>query len=148
MRTIQSKVTINQPKDKVWAILSDLTAMRNYMPGIQSVRFTSESKRGVGTARHCIFDDGVELHEKVYQWDEGNGYTLETTQFVKVPMKSNQITFSLTSDGDKTIVSQSMQYQMKGGLIAPLMERFATGMMKKALDGALQGLKQYAETSS
>ena len=148
MKEIQAQVTINKPTDDVWKILSDLTAMGNYMPGIQNVYFTSDSKSGVGAARHCIFEDGIELSERVIKWDEDRGYTLETTQFVNVPMKSNQITFSLKPDGNKTIVSQSMLYEMKGGILAPIMEIMATGTMKKALNGALSGLKNYAEAQS
>ena len=145
MKTIQSHITIQQPINKVWAILSDLTAMGNYMPGIQEVHLTSETKQGVGAARHCIFEDGLELHEQVVTWEEGKSYTLQTTKFVNVPMKENEITFSLEENGSSTTVYQSMHYQMKGGLFAPMMETFAKGTMIKALNNALAGLKDYAE---
>ncbi len=148
MREIQSQVTIDKPQAQVWDILSDITAMGNYMPGIKEVHFTSENKEGVGAARHCTFEDGVELHERVLRWQEGQGYTLETTQFVNVPMKANEITFSLAEDGNKTVLTQSMQYRMKGGLFAPIMELMATGMMKKAINGALAGLKEYVEAQA
>ena len=148
MREIQSQVIINKPQTQVWDVLSDLTAMGNYMPGIQDVHFTSENKQGVGASRHCTFKDGVELHERVLRWQEGQGYTLETTQFVNVPMRENEITFSLTADGSKTVLTQSMRYKMKGGIFAPIMELMATGMMKKALNGALVGLKEYVEAQS
>ena len=35
------------------------------MPGIHDVHFTSEKKKGVDAARHCTFDDGVELYERL-----------------------------------------------------------------------------------
>lgn len=148
MRELQSQITINKSIDEVWTILSDLTAMGNYMPGIQSVDFTSDAKHGVGAARHCVFEDGIELHERVLNWDDGEGYTLETTKFVNVPMKSNQIRFSLLSEGNQTVVSQSMRYRMKGSIFAPIMEFMARGMMIKSIDGALLGLKNYAEAQS
>lgn len=148
MRKIQSQVIINKAQEQVWDVLSDLTAMGNYMPGVKDVHFTSDNKYGVGASRHCTFDDGVELYERVLQWHEGQGYTLETTQFVKVPMKENEITFSLAADGDKTVLTQSMRYKMKGGIFAPIMEMMAAGMMKKALNGALAGLKTYVETQT
>ena len=145
MRQIESTITIKKPKAAVWATLSDLTAMGNYMPGIKQVYLTSEEQRGESAARHCTFDDGVELFERVIKWEEGRGYTLETTKFVKVPMEENRITFTLADQGDQTLVTQSMRYKMKGGLLAPVMEIMATGMMKKALNGALSGLKTYVE---
>ena len=105
-------------------------------------------KQGIGAARHCTFDDGVQLFEKVVKWNDGQGYTLKTTKFIQVPMKENEITFSLRSDGGSTIVSQSMSYQMKGGLFAPIMAIMAKGMMRKVLNGALSGLKEYVEKQS
>lgn len=148
MREIQSQVTINQPKDKVWQIISDITAMENYMPGVKEVHLTSDEKSGAGASRHCIFEDGIELSEQVLNWNEGQGYTLQTTAFVKVPMRENVITFALASQGENTVVTQSMRYKMKGGLVAPIMEFMATGMMKKAINGALDGLKQYVEAQA
>lgn len=148
MKTVESEVLIERPKAQVWKVLSDLTSTAQYMPGLSELHLTSENKSGAGASRHCKFADGVELHEQVVQWDEGNGYTLKTTEFVKVPMKSNEIYFQLRADGNRTVVQQSMQYQMKGGLIAPLMEIMAKGMMKKTIDKALDGLKTYVEAQS
>ena len=148
MAHIASQITIQRSKEDLWNILSNLTAMQQYMPGIKEVRFTSDERQGVGAARHCTFNDGVQLFEEVVAWNPGQGYTLKTTQFVKVPMKENDITFSLQSDGDNTIVTQSMDYQMKGGIFAPIMAILAKGMMKKALDGALTGLKAFAENQT
>lgn len=148
MREIRSQVSIKKSKAKVWDVLSDITAMQSYMPGIKDVHFTSDSKQGVGASRYCTFEDGVELHERVIQWQNGQGYTLETIQFINVPMKANEITFSLAEAEENTILIQSMRYQMKGGILAPIMERMASGMMKKALNGALAGLKEYVEAQS
>lgn len=148
MRTVTSHVTIDRPPDAVWRILADLTAMGQYMPGIATVRLTSTSPNGIGAARHCVFDDGVELEERVTHWEEGTGYTLETTRFVKVPMRANTITFALRPDAGGTIVSQTMQYSMKGGPVAPLMEVMAKPRMMEALNGALGGLKAYAEAQA
>lgn len=147
MRTASAEITIQRPPAAVWAILSDLTAMRAYMPGIESVALTSEHATGEGASRHCVFEDGIELDERVVAWDEGAGYTLETTRFVGVPMRSNRITFALRPAGEgATTVSQSMTYAMKGGPFAPLLERMAGGKMQAALDGALGGLKAHAES--
>ncbi len=59
----------------------------------------SKVKSGPGAARHCLFEDGIELTERVIDWDEGSGYMLETTAFVGVPMRSNIVTFRVEGDG-------------------------------------------------
>lgn len=145
MNRVQASVTIGAPPERVWAVLSDLTAMRAYLPGLRSVRLLSGPEAGVGAVRHCVFEDGVELTERVTDWQEGTGYTLETTAFEGVPMRSNEITFALDGDGERTTVTQSMRYAMKGGPLAPLLERLARGRMVAALDGALGGLKRHVE---
>lgn len=147
MNQIQHAVTIDASPSQTWAVLSDLTAMRAYMPGIAEVHLTSDAERGVGAARHCVFEDGIELSERVIAWDEGQGYTLETTAFKGVPMRSNEITFALTPDGERTTVTQTMRYAMKGGLLAPILERMAGGMMRNAVNGALGGLRDHVENA-
>lgn len=148
MHDIQASVHIDAPRERVWAVLSDLTAMRAYMPGLERVDLVSDTVQGVGATRHCVFGDGVELTERVIAWTPGTGYTLETTAFTGVPMRSNEITFALADDGTRTTVTQSMRYAMKGGLIAPLLARMARGRMLTALTGALNGLKQFVEANT
>ena len=145
MNEVSAEIEVQVAPQKAWEILSDLTAMQNYMPGLSEVRLTSESSGGLGAERHCRFDDGVELTERVVEWNPEKDYTLETTAFKGVPMRTNVITFSLRGDGDQTTLTQTMRYEMKGWLLAPIMERMAAGMMRKALNGALSGFKQYAE---
>lgn len=148
MNELHSSVQIAAPAEQVWPVLSDLTAMRAYMPGLKSVEVVSDPQSGIGATRHCVFGDGVELTERVTAWIPGTGYTLETTSFKGVPMRSNEITFGLTDEGTHTTVTQSMRYAMKGGVLAPLLERLAQGRMSAALSGALNGLKRFVETEA
>ena len=145
MNEVRSSIRVAVSKQRAWEVLSDLTAMGKYMPGIAEVRFTSDSVDGVGAARHCRFKDGVELFERVVEWKPKERMVLEVTECKGVPMRSNVITFSLSDEGGKTTLTQSMRYQMKGWIFAPLVEKMASGMMKKALNGALEGFKSFVE---
>lgn len=126
-------------------MLRDLRATEAYMPGITSVDFVGEAMEGLGATRHCRFDDGVELVERVVEWRVSEGYSLETISFEGVPMRSNRITFSLVDADGGCHVKQSMEYRMKGGILAPLLALAARPMMRRAVDGALTGLKEYIE---
>ena len=145
MHTLQDEIHIDAPAERTWAVLSDITAMRDYMPGVCEVRLESDSSSGTGATRHCEFEGGIELTERVVEWHEGSGYTLETTSFVGVPMRSNVITFHVEPHGDTSRVTQSMRYGMKGGPLAPVMERMAAGRMRTAIRDALRGLKDHVE---
>lgn len=145
MPELQASVPIDRPRREVLATLQDLTAMRAYMPGLIQVQLTSDVAQGVGATRHCKFEGGVELHERVITWEADQGYTLETTAFKGVPMKSNLITFAVTGNDTSATVTQTMRYEMKGGPFAPLLGWMARGRMQQALQGALDGLKAYLE---
>lgn len=145
MPEIKASIEINASQADTLATLQDLTAMKAYMPGVVRVGFTSEHRDGVGAARHCVFENGVELHERVVAWDASRGYTLETVSFKGVPMESNVITFAVDGDDSTSEVIQTMRYRMKGGLLAPLLGVMARGTMEKALAGALGGLKAHLE---
>lgn len=147
MNQLSEQIRIDASPERVWGALSDITTMRSYMPGISEVQLRSESSSGVGAIRHCVFEDGVELTERVLEWREGEGYTLEIVESKGVPMKSNVVTFQVAASGASSVVTQSMQYEMKGWIFAPLLERMAAGMMRKALRGALGGLKGHVEAS-
>lgn len=145
MNTVEEQIEIQATPEQTWAALTPLDRMKNYMPGIDSVEILSDADQGPGAARHCRFADGVELTERVVSWDEGKGYTLETTEFVGAPMRSNVITFRIEASEQGAVVTQSMTYAMKGWVFAPLMEKMAVGVMRKALRGALTGLKAHVE---
>lgn len=136
--TTTSSVEIARPIETVRTVLSDLSAVSEDTPGTRSVEFLDSPTRRVGASRPCLCEDGVELYEAVRELDEGCGYALSTTRFVKGPMQSNEIRFA--------VVTQSVRYQMNGGVLAPLLNQLAMGMVRRALDGALGGLKRHLES--
>lgn len=147
MQRIEQSVTIEATQTDVWNALADLRNMRHYMPGLETVELLGEASGGVGASRYCVFEDGVELEERIVEWNEGDGYVLETAKAVKVPMKTNRVSFRLAEDDGVTTVTQSMEYAMKGGLVAPLIEKAVSGRMRSATANALNGLKGYVESS-
>ena len=56
MPTIRNTVTINATPDEVWAVLSDMPATRQWLPGVVAARMD-------GDLRVCTMADGQEVHE-------------------------------------------------------------------------------------
>jgi uncharacterized protein YndB with AHSA1/START domain len=58
MPTVRNTVTINATPDAVWAVLSDMPATRNWLPGVVAARMD-------GDLRVCTMADGQEVHERI-----------------------------------------------------------------------------------
>jgi hypothetical protein len=58
MPTIHKDITIAHSPDDVWALLRDLAAVSEWVPGIASARLD-------GTRRICTTADGAEIHEEI-----------------------------------------------------------------------------------
>ena len=53
MAVLHHEIHIAAPPETVWAVLADLTAIRHYNPLVQSARYTSKNKSGIGASRRC-----------------------------------------------------------------------------------------------
>lgn len=146
MRSVERAIEIAAPPEAVWEVLSDLTAMSHYMSGVSRVEVTTAHRHGPGATRYCTFDDGIELEERVVSWLPGVGYVLETITAVGVPIRENTVQFRLAGTGEGTEVRQRMEFSMRGGVFAPLLERLSSSRMEAALEGALRGLKDHVES--
>lgn len=63
MPTIHADIAIDRPADDVWALLRDLEAVADWVPGVASARVD-------GTRRVCTTADGAEIHEELELDDE------------------------------------------------------------------------------
>jgi ketosteroid isomerase-like protein len=68
MPTIQRDVAIARSPDEVWALLRDLTAVTEWVPGISGARVD-------GARRICTTADGTEIHEELELDDGSRTYT-------------------------------------------------------------------------
>src|SRR5262245_13510626 len=78
MKTITNTVTIAATPEQVWSVLSDLTATRQWLPGVVSARM-------YGPVRVCAMADGQEVHERISDVsDEERSYRFA---HVRVPLQ-------------------------------------------------------------
>lgn len=151
MSTITDSIRINAPKNKVWKILADFGGVINYNPGISDSYSTSESNEGVGASRHCELLPMGSIEERIIEWDEGNSYLVEIYQFngATPPIKEAFGRLSIETDGDQTIATMALSYEMKFGFIGSAMKGLMLdAQYQKAVTGILQGLKYHTETGN
>lgn len=151
MSTITGSVRINAPKDKVWEILSDFGGVINYNPGLSNSYSTSENNQGVGATRHCDLLPMGSIEERILEWNEGSDYLVDIYQFngPTPPVKNALGRLSVETDGNETVASMELTYEMKLGFIGNAMKGLVLdGQYQKAVNGILQGLKYHVETGN
>ena len=147
MPEITRQVKINAAKEKTWEILADWGAVSNWAPTITESHTTTEAKRGVGSIRSCDHTQMGNIEEEVVAWEEGSSLSYDVIKGLPMPMKSLNNTWSISAEGDGSVVTLTMDFGMKFGPLGAMMAALAVRrMMNKEMGVTLAGLKQYAET--
>ena len=89
MPTIHNTVTINATPDEVWAVLSDMSATRRWLPGVVAARME-------GDLRVCTMADGEEVHERISAVsDDARSFRFDHVR-VPLPVRESGGTFTVT----------------------------------------------------
>jgi len=147
MTTLHHQIKINASPEKVWKVLANLEDVQLYNPLVGKTIYISQNKEGVGAARHCDFKPKGFSKERVTDWMPNKMLGMEVVES-SFPMKYTQWKTHLTADGNGTLVSQDLEYEMKFGLFGDLMNSL---LMKNKYNAILQsifdGLKKHIEKS-
>jgi carbon monoxide dehydrogenase subunit G len=68
---IDNEIVIDRSPEEVWAVLGDLAAVKQWVPGVKNVRME-------GMRRICTMEDGAEIHEQISDLD-GHSFRYEQT---------------------------------------------------------------------
>ena len=145
MNSITREVTINAPRQKVWAVLSNLGSVADYSDNVERSCYVTTNTAGVGAARKCELGSAW-VEERAIDWQDHRGYTLKVADGEGLgPLDSLVVAFELSDEDQGTRVRQTMSYNMKGGILRPILNALAGGQMRKAIDVNLSGLKTFVE---
>lgn len=90
MPTIRNTVTINATPEEVWAVLSDMPATRQWLPGVVAARMD-------GDLRVCTMADGQEVHERIsHVSDDGRSFRFDHVR-VPLPVRESGGAFTVTA---------------------------------------------------
>ena len=148
MGSVSHRVEIAAPREKVWAILSDLQSIQHYDPGVTNAYYISDAKEGVGAARHCDLQVGGYVKERATEWNAGNSYSIEVYEGGEAfaPFERQAARFVLQSAVDATTVTMELDWELKPE--AADAAREIANQMPELLEGTLTGLKSYAERTT
>jgi hypothetical protein len=91
MQTIHNEVTVARSPDDVWALLRDLTAVTDWVPGIAGARLD-------GTRRICTTVEGEEIHEEIELDDARRTYAY-TQPVHPLGFKESRGSLAVTGNG-------------------------------------------------
>lgn len=96
-QTVVNAVDINAGPRDVWAVLGDLAATRDWLPGVVSARVE-------GDLRVCVMADGQEVHEEISQYDsQRHGFSFRHVR-TGLPVRALRGTFAVRGKGNGTSV--------------------------------------------
>ena len=135
MAYLRKTITIEASPETVWAVLGDLAATREWLPGTIDARME-------GPIRICDTADGNEIREEITDYSPGRRtYRYRHIQ-VPLPVKSSTGKFAVEagSSGGAVVVLES-----EFDALDPAMESQIERMFGGALEQALESLRRRVE---
>lgn len=136
MSTIENSVTIERPPAEVWAVLGDLPAVAEWVPGIASARME-------GTTRICILAEGNgEIREEISDYSDGRRSFSYTQPVHPLGLRRSQGTFVVEPDGSGSRVVWTAEVEFA----EPAHESQFLGLLEQGYRAAIESLKSKVES--
>jgi len=140
---VAAGVTIRAPRDHVWAVLTDFSAMHRWFFGVRAVRLVGTP--GVGAERWVTFAGGLTHREVIRGWEPPARLALESTGHSSlIAAGSVEIRLEQTVNGVR--LDWSIDYRLALGRVAAALSRPAVrAVVGAALRVSLGRLRRLAE---
>ncbi len=146
MTVLENSIHINASPERVWSVLTTLDALERFDPGVKKSEIISPTRQGPGAARRCDLTPGGWFKEKVVAFEPPGALSFELFECT-LPVRRLKHDYTLTAEGDGTLVVQRMEYELKMGPLGKLMDLL---LVRRKWDAGIKaffaGLKQYTET--
>lgn len=138
--------TFNAPREKVWAMLNDIEALRTLIPGVESLEEVEPNTyKGVAKIGVAGIKGEYTGTIKLTDIDPPTGYRLIGEGRGKPGHVKGQGTLELTEESpDQTLLRYSGDVQV-GGMIASVGQRLIEGAAKLLINQGMKALAQRVE---
>ena len=141
MLNLKVSACIDAPVDRVWAVLSDLAAIQEWVGAIQHAYCPAQA-RGVGALRVCELKQ-ARIEETIVEWDEGRSFTYRGVGAPMLASATNR--WMVEAHGEQTLVTSVAEATFKGGIFGRALEVLAKPMFMRMGAQSLASLKYYVE---
>jgi uncharacterized membrane protein len=144
---VEQSVDITTGRERVWAVLGDVSSARLWDPMMKDLKIVSDTRVGPGTE---LFAPGtlVKTTETVKDWIPYNRIVFDVTHDPNITKyETSTLTIEPGEQSGVTRLRWTLDYQMAGGYLGHWADRFLIGSAHagRVKDG-LANLKRYAET--
>lgn len=146
MTTIDHELQARCAPEVLWDLLSDLTAVGTYNPGVSAVRIRGERSRDVGAMRECDLVPKGRVCERVTVWEPGRAVGLEIVESDWPINYMRWVTHIEPEGAGNSRLTQRLEYQVKFGLFGMMLDRLVMRRnISTAVGNVLAGLVAAAE---
>lgn len=145
MNHLELKIVINSSTDKIWDVLvNQYGDIHIHNPNMQASHNIDGATHGaLNCVRYCEFNDKLNLEEKISAVEEGVSCSMEVTKHNLPFAKEMSATYTLKPiNANKTELTMMSNTSTSPSFMIYLMR----GVMAKALDKHLFGMKYFIET--
>lgn len=97
---VTQTVTIDETSDKIWAKISNIAGLAEWVEGVKKTTYTSKKRRGLGASRKIFFDNCEQVIEYVVGWSDGKYLSYIATK--GLPLDGYHATLSILQSGGST----------------------------------------------
>jgi len=133
MTTIHHRIQASCSPERVWAVLSDLEAVKQYNPTVISALVKGSRRTGVGAERVCDLRPKGRIVERVTHWEDGSAIGLEVAES-DWPIRFMRWVTRIEPAVGGSLITQKLDYAMKFGPLGWLLDRL---VMRRKLSATL-----------
>ena len=144
MSKVVSQVSINAPAYQVWEALLDSRRISQWAPNAAKLDSLVELSGGSSSPRYFHYDLYSTVKEQLTQLDAGRSYSYVVSN--AGPIKSANSSFSLNDSGGATVLSHTVEFQMKYGPVGVIADSLVfRPQFRKQMEAGLAALKNFIE---
>lgn len=143
--TIRNEIDIQAPPQQVWDVLASLDGLDAYDPAVSTSSIIGDKSSGLGAQRRCEVKPRNWFHEEVTIWEPHDRLQFTITE-CNLPTDNLTHTYTINSTPTGTRVEQTMNYEMKLGLLGRLLNKVIVRRKSdQQIKAFFDGLKNHVE---
>lgn len=148
MHNLIVKKIIDAPKKRVWEEIKDFGSIYKIHPMIEKSPITNGIESGNGAERTCVMYNGGEIKERVFDYKEGDRYSVEVIDPGPFPIAKSTVVISVSdARNGKSILAFDMHFKPKFGLLGTIMAKLIMkNQFTSILDSVINGMETHIKT--